>query len=154
MSYAKGTSVSTDRSQAEIKNILKKYNATGFAFGEQAHASVVMFEMSGRRIKFVLPMPDPEDKKFTQLNSRNSWKVAAKTVQIARYEQAQRERWRALTLAIKAKLECVETGIETIEQAFLAHLVLPNGATVGQAILPQIEQASKDQKMPPLLGYN
>jgi hypothetical protein len=141
MSYAAKTSVPVDRSQAEIKRILTKYKATGFAFGEQGARAVVMFEMTGRRIRFILPLPPAP--------SQHATLATIKT-----YEQLCRSRWRALVLAIKAKLECVESGIATLEQEFLAHIMLPNGLTVGEAVTPQIDQSYKDGKMPPLLGYD
>lgn len=143
MSYAENTSVPIDRSQAEIKKILGKYGATGFAYGENEGISMVMFEMSGRRMKFLLPMP-------VKGKSRDKKNYIMSEKQV---EQLQRSRWRCLVLAIKAKLECVESGITTLEQEFMAHILLPNGATVGQVMTPQIEASYKNQKMPPLLGY-
>ena len=140
MGYAEKSTVPIDRSQAEIKKILSKYGASGFAYGEQHNFSVVMFEMEGRRIKFILPMPHPPSPNATQASIRT-------------YEQLCRTRWRCLVLAIKAKLECVESGITTLEQEFMAHIVLPNGATVGQVMTPQIERAYKSGDMPPLLGF-
>jgi len=68
------------------------------------------------------------------------------------WEQACRQRWRALNLAILAKLEAVEAGITTFEEEFLAHLVLPNGKTVGQWAVPAVGKALSDGKMPPLLS--
>lgn len=141
MSYAEKTSVSINQSQAEIKKILTKYKADGFAYGENLGVSIVMFEMAGRRIKFLLPMP-PRPKEF------------ATQASIKTYDQICRTRWRCLVLAIKAKLECVESGITTLEQEFMAHIMLPNGATVGQVMVGQIESAYKSNKMPPLLGYS
>jgi len=55
-------------------------------------------------------------------------------------------------LAIKAKLECVEAGITTLEQEFMAHILLPNGSTVGEVVLPEIEASYQNKTMPPLLG--
>ena len=141
MSYAEKTSVPIDRSQAEIRKILGKYGASCFAYGEALDVSMIMFEMKGRRIKFLLPMPQKPSDRATQAS-------------IKTYEQLCRSRWRCLVLAIKAKLECVESGITTLEQEFMAHIVLPNGSTVGQAVLPQIDQSYRDGRMPPLLGYD
>lgn len=138
--YASKTSVPIERSQAEIRKILSKYNASGFAFGEQGERSIVMFEMEGRRIRFILPMP--------QVPSPNATLASVRT-----YEQLCRSRWRSLVLAIKAKLECVDSGIATLEEEFLAHIMLPNGQSVGQAMIPQIGSAYASGKMPPLLGY-
>lgn len=48
------------------------------------------------------------------------------------WEQATRQRWRALHLVVKAKLEAVESGITVFDDEFLAHIVLPDGGTVGR----------------------
>lgn len=139
MAYAVKTSVSIDRSQGEIRKILAKHGATGFAFGEQMQTSVVMFEMQSRRIRFILPMPP--------LQSNN-----ASTARVKKYEQLCRSRWRCLVLAIKSKLESVESGITTLEEEFLAHVVLPNGKTMGDVAIPEIESSYKNNTMPKLLG--
>ena len=68
------------------------------------------------------------------------------------WEQAQRSAWRALNLVIKAKLESVKAGIFTFEQEFLPHILLPNGQTVGEFMVPQIETAYQGGQMPPLLA--
>ena len=131
MTFAKDTSVPVVRTQTEIRNTLQKYGATGFMFGEGNGHALVMFEMKGRRIKFILPLPKPDDKKGAQL---------------------ERTRWRCLLLAIKAKLECAATGITTFEQEFMAHIVMPNGLTVHENIAPAIASSYRDGKMPALLG--
>jgi hypothetical protein len=56
------------------------------------------------------------------------------------WEQACRQRWRALNLVVKAKLEAVESGIATFEDEFLAYTMLPGGATVGQWLTPQLDE--------------
>lgn len=52
--------------------------------------------------------------------------------------QACRERWRQLHLCIKAKLESIAGDIETFDEAFLAHVVMPDGQTVGEAVIPEV----------------
>jgi len=42
-------------------------------------------------------------------------------------------------LLIKAKLEVIECGAMTAAQAFLPERILPNGQTVADVALPQIE---------------
>ena len=74
------------------------------------------------------------------------------TAAFAEWQQACRQRWRALALVIKAKLEAVETGIATFEQEFLAYIVLPNGQSVGDTAIPAIEAAAAGKDLPPLLG--
>ncbi|MBI2798928.1 MAG: hypothetical protein HYX63_01375 [Gammaproteobacteria bacterium] len=66
-------------------------------------------------------------------------------------QQAVRQRWRALNLVIKAKLEAVESGISVFEEEFLAHIVMPNNQRVGQWMLPQIAAAYSSGKMSPML---
>jgi hypothetical protein len=39
-------------------------------------------------------------------------------------------------LAVKAKLISVADGIETFEEAFMAHVVMPDGRTVAETITP------------------
>jgi hypothetical protein len=60
-------------------------------------------------------------------------------------------RWRALVLAIKAKLESVQSKIETFEQAFYAHVVLPNGATIYEQTHEQVARQIADGGYQPLL---
>ncbi len=67
------------------------------------------------------------------------------------YDQACRQRWRALLLVIRAKLEAVTVGISTIETEFLANIVLPDNTTAGEWMLPQIDRAYRTDEMPPLL---
>ena len=67
------------------------------------------------------------------------------------WEQACRQRWRALSLCIKAKLEACESGITTFEEEFLAQLVLPGGVTVAEKIMPSI-MSGKMPKMNLLMG--
>lgn len=49
------------------------------------------------------------------------------------------------------KLEAVESGITSLEDEFLAHIILPDGSTGGDFLKPQIELAYKEGKMPSLL---
>ena len=52
---------------------------------------------------------------------------------------------------IKAKLEAVEASITTIEQEFLAHIVLPSGSTVGEWAAPQLALAYERGQMPAIM---
>lgn len=137
--YAAKTAVPIDRSKAEIEKILEKYGASAFGYMSQESGSVVMFEIAGKRIRFVLPLP-----KYPASNATNK--------AITEHQQLCRSKWRSLVLCIKAKLESVSSGITTLEQEFMAHIVLPSGATVGQVMLPQIEKSYETNEMPPLLN--
>lgn len=148
--YAADTSVSSDRSRAEIETTLRRYGATSFMYGTSTDRAVVAFEANGRRIKFELPMPDPKAREFTHTDARRTARSPAQAM--AAWEQACRSRWRALALCIKAKLEAVAAGITEFEAEFLAHIVLPNGKTVGETALPAVAAAYDGRAMQPLLG--
>lgn len=148
--YASQTTVTSDKSRAEIERTLTRYGASSFMYGWDQLRAIVAFEMHGRRLKFVLPMPERDSREFTHTPAKNQRRSAA-TAEAA-YEQAVRQRWRALALVIKAKLEAVEAGIAEFEEEFLAYIVLPNGRTVGDFMVPQIAAVYESDQMPPLLA--
>ena len=120
--YAAKTTVPVARSRDEIERVLGRYGADAFGYAWDTGRSVITFRAQGRHIRFALEIP-PE-------------------------AQEERQRWRALLLVIKAKLEAVESGITDFEEEFLAHVVLPDNRTVGDWLLPQVEQAYLDGGMP------
>jgi len=144
--YAEHTNVSSDKSRAEIEKTLSRYGATSFLYGWMDAKAVLGFEMRDRRVKFVLPMPDRSG-----LTRTPTGRVRKPTAVDHEFEQAVKQRWRALALVIKAKLEAVESGITEFEEEFLAHIVMPDGQTVGEKLLPNIESAYKTGDLPPLL---
>lgn len=146
--YAAQTEVSSDRSRAEIERTLRRYGATAFAYGWEGNQAQVGFKLADRQIRFRLPLPDPRSREFT-LTPTGRDRSAASAEEA--YEQAVRQRWRALALVIKAKLEAVEAGISTVEDEFLAHIALPDGRTVGDWLGPQLGVVYAQQAMPALL---
>lgn len=147
--YAKQTTVSVEKSKTEIEKTLRRFGADKFAHGWETGRAIVEFEIKSRRVRFLLPLPSKTDQDIV-FSYGGKHKRTGGEVEIA-WEQACRQRWRALNLAILAKLEAVESGITTFEEEFLAHLVLPNGKTVGQWAVPSVIGALTDGKMPPLL---
>jgi len=149
--YAEGTSVPVAKSKMEIELLLQKHRATRTAMAQEAGRAVVYFELQDRRVQFSMPLPLMDEKRFVFGQGGHSWKKRTPEAQAKAWEQACRERWRALLLAIKAKFVSVETGVETFEQAFLAHIVLPGGMTVGQRVLPAVAESYRTGTLPPLL---
>lgn len=143
--YAEGTRVSPERSQVEIRDALRRYGANNFGTMEGDDRAAVMFSIGGLTVRIMVELPAlSEFKKTAQGRARTN--SAARESQ----EQAVRQRWRALLLAIKAKLEAVECGISTVENEFLAFVVLPDGRTFGQLALPQLQDAAARGRMPAL----
>ena len=125
--YANTTEVGADRSRNEIERTLQRYGARQFMYGWDENRAVLGFVVGNRQGRFVLPLPADA------------------------YEQAVRQRWRALALVIHAKLEAVDTRIVDFDSEFLAHLVLPSGETVGDAVGPGLAEAYRTGKTPALL---
>lgn len=111
---------------------------------------MLAFVANGRQVRFVLPLPDRDAPEFTKTPTGRDRSASAAN---EAYEQAVRQRWRALALVIKAKLEAVDTGIVDFTSEFLAHLVLPGGGgeTVGEAVVPRIDEAYRTGEPPDLL---
>lgn len=150
--YAAATTVPVERSRAEIEKTLTRYGATGFMYGWEGTRAVIAFRAQGRMIRFELALPDRADPEFTtqRINQHRTARTTPDQAAKA-WEQACRQKWRALALVIKAKLEAVESGIVSFEEEFLAHIMLPNNQTVGQWLRPQVEQAYLGGAMPGLL---
>lgn len=149
--YAKGTSVSADRSEAEIKRVLRNYDekVKVAVYSDDGQAGI-MFQMRGRTIRIKLTMPGDDTFAKTAKGRPRS-----KTARQAEREKAVRQRWRALLLVTKAKLEAIESGISTFDDEWLAFFVLPDDTTVGEKLRPQLEAAAKSGKTPPLmLGFS
>lgn len=147
--YAENTSVSSEASRAEIERTLARYGADQFMYGWNQGQAIVGFIANGRQVRFMLPLPDRNSKEFTHTPERGLRRTDSAIA--AAYEQAVKQRWRALALVIKAKLEAVEAGIVTFEEEFGMHFMLPNGQTVGEWIEPQLAKAYAGSTMPALL---
>jgi hypothetical protein len=147
VAYAENTSVPVERSRAELERTISRYGATAFGYMSEPGRAVVMFEAHGRKIMFTLPLPRPDEERFTH-NTRGK-----RTASVAHeaWEQACRQRWRALNLAVKAKLEAVEAGISEFEDEFLAYIMLPSGETMGKVARPAIELAYETGVVPSLM---
>jgi hypothetical protein len=150
MKYAATTDVSSERSRGEIEKILQRYGASHFFYASSPDCANLGFTVRGRTVRFTLPMPDPKSPEFNLTPTGRTRKND--NASEAAYEQAVRQRWRALALCIKAKLEAVESEITTFEKEFLAHFIMPDNRSLADHILPQLENMSG--KMPRLLLGN
>ncbi len=146
--YAARTDVSLERSRTEIERLLVRYGATAFQYGWEGELSAISFKIQDRYVRILLPMPSRDDPTVTrsETGKRRSTTAAGNA-----YDQAVRQRWRALKLIVQAKLEAVASGITTIEREFMADVVLADGRTFGQWAAPQLQAMYDSGKMPPLL---
>jgi hypothetical protein len=149
--YARGTHVSVSRSKAELEEILVKHGAgrNGILNDADRGRAIVMFTLSGRDYRVVVPLPFPSD--FATKYVRGKAVEVKGEARVKAWEQACRERWRAVVLVVRAKLELVALGASTIEREFLADLLLPSGARVHEELAAPVAEAYRTQK-PLLLG--
>lgn len=134
--YAKGTSVLVERSKGEVERILTRFGASETIFYQNPQFVVIAFHVNKRHFKLTFPRPREAD----------YYGVRA-------LAQAERERWREIVAYLKATLIAVEAGFITIETAFLAHTMLPDGVTVGQWIKEQLDEIADSGAMPPMLPW-
>ena len=152
--YASDTTVPVERSRAKIEETLRRYHATEFHSGWTGAYAWVAFKLDNYFIKFELPFPRRDEKRFTRKLVRGKEQKLSELQASRAYEQELRSRWRALLLVVKAKLEAVECQISSIEKEFLAFIVIPgaNELTIGdwlkKQVLPQIAA-----KKAPQLGF-
>jgi hypothetical protein len=143
--YAQGTTIGVGRTIEEIRSLLLKHGATHFASGETPELGMVQFAIRGRHYRFEVRRPTWDDVQGFYADPRRI--TAAKAI-----DDEWRRRWRARLLWTKAQLEFAEGEAGVLEEALLAHLVLPDGRTMGSWASPQIEAAYERGGMPALLG--
>jgi hypothetical protein len=151
--YAQHTSVPVDRSRAEVERTLARYGASGFGYSWERREVVInpvpvhgskteigefatlVFQFKERRVRLDVAMP-----------------TVREAGSEAKAQAAARQRWRAVLLVIKAKLEAVDSGISTLDKEFLADIVTESGRTVGEIIVPQLSEAVKAGRLLPPAG--
>lgn len=147
--YAEQTTVTAETSRGEIERTLQRYGASAFMYGWDLDQAVIQFKAHERMVRFLLPLPDKASEEFTRTPGKKLTRSPEQA--LAEWEKACRQRWRALALVVKAKLEAVEAGITEFEDEFLAHVVLPDGSTAGAWLRPQIAKAYETATMPSML---
>lgn len=137
------------RTRGAIEVLLTSFHAT--TVGVVSHAAppqaIVVFKIDAWSVRLTVPLQTAAEVSDGIKRKRGDEKAAQR-----RLEQAHRERWRALYLALKAKLVSVETGVETFEEAFLPHLVLAGGSTIFEHLRGQLGSGSVLSDAPLQLG--
>jgi len=135
----KGTAVPTERSQTHIRELLYRYGADGIQFSESRKEAKIqmrfMYEVDGEKAKVLY---------FVRIEAailEASGKPG--TARERKQQQSGRSAWRAVYWALKSRMESIDYGIETFEQAFLAHFeagIDEHGRTltVGERIIPRL----------------
>lgn len=125
--YAANTTVSVERSLAELRRVLNRYGCEGFGYIDEGGRTVVAFTLRQGDLRlplrFDLEAPEGDAKEL-------------------------RRRWRCLILIVKAKLEAIENEVADPYRELGPYLVLPNGSTVGERLQADLEGPLLEGKLP------
>lgn len=132
--YAEGTKTPVGESRTSLEMLLRRHEADQILTGSDAckEQGFVQFTMARRMFRLRVD-------------------YQARVGRAKDVDQREREAWRLLNLIVKAKLEVVRMGESTPEVEFLANVVLPDGTTVEDQVLPALEETYRTGVMPRLL---
>lgn len=130
------TSVSVGKSKEQIAKTLRGAGARGVELqeeweGDRTTLLLVRFmwpteQGAMLRVRFQAAPLDPEP------GARSAWKVSP--------EQRERQAWRGLAWYIESLVKAAAFGIVPFEAVFLAYFEDARGVTIGDRLIPQIEQ--------------
>lgn len=139
--YAEGTGVPAHRTLEQLDKLLREAGAQDVTTGHKQDLLAVGFSFGDRTYRFTLPLPTVASFKTYMPKRAYSERTRTDEACEALRAQAVREKYRALFATVKAKLVSVQAGIESFEEAFLAHAVTAQGETVAQWLLKSENEA-------------
>lgn len=144
MAY-KDTSVSVERSQSQIRNILYKYGASGVQFTEDWKQRKVS-------VRFIHTIKDQTYQVRIEAKIPSPPWCRSKIAQEKKATKAERQIWRGLYWSIKSRMESIDFGIESFVEAFLAHFEDPKtGRTIAEYLVPALAAGKLNLSLPPPL---
>lgn len=136
--YAETTEVPVERSKRAIEEMLRQRGVEGYHTGWDQARDIIEFMWKSRQIRFILKRQTLKDFAY---NSKGTSRGEHQQQQA--YAQADRQRWRALYLVIRAKIEAVEADLAIFEEEFLAFIVVPGrNQTIGEILVPRIQDGT------------
>jgi hypothetical protein len=142
-----------ERSQGEIRKLLAGHGAARFAFGEETDSAgvrwaAVSFAHGGNGVRMRVPHKPIDERALRSKVLR----ARSRTREELEHEMAEHEArriWRVMAWNLKARLVAVEEGVETFEEAFLAHLV---DERTGRTIYEQLAEEGRVELARPLVA--
>jgi hypothetical protein len=127
------------KSQEDIRRILAKYGADGVQFSEDWKAMLLfvrfLYTLGKIQHSVVFRVPIPKAESVSPGGRYRSPSARQKL-----QEQYERGIWRAVFWAIKSRMESVDFGIETFQEAFLSHFEVPGSdKQIGEFLIPRLE---------------
>jgi hypothetical protein len=148
--YAAHTDVPAHQSRSALDQLLAKHGAKnrGIMSDDSSGTAVAAFFLEGRAIRLSVSFRRPaEVLRDAEREPPRGWRqrTALQRQKWAETESAQeeRQRWRALLLITRAKLEMIADGMSTVDREFLASIMLSDGRTVEERLVPDLP------KLPP-----
>jgi hypothetical protein len=150
--YAEHTSVSVEKSKATIETLLAQHGADDIFTGISRAQCIafVAFVIDERQVKLMLPLPDINAIPRKRHRRGDGACLEDRTDdQISKeWEQQCRQRWRALLLVVRGKLEMIEIGASSVDREFLADFAMRDGRVLWQAIAPQLDNMNQVPQLP------
>ena len=115
------TNVPVAKSQEELRKVLRRYGADRFSFTESRELAEVTFSHGAWAVRMrvpIRPMTEAAAREWARAQRVNQ----AKAVE-GRQDSETRRVWRVLYWLLKTRMEAIDAGVETFEQAFLPHLL-------------------------------
>ena len=135
---SKGTDVPVVRSQAEIQRILRRYGATHFGTQSSYEEGVI-------RVFFRIPDSPKPGAPIVPIRLEGNIRAVAAACGWDRptqagLEQAERIAWRHLVLWVDAACSAAAAGLQTMGEAFFAHVLVAKNGGGAQRIIEEFEE--------------
>jgi hypothetical protein len=136
MAY-ESTDVPVARSQDAIRKLIMLHKGFGLAVVSERDPSGQYPSQEGFQAKVMI-----EGKPYTikiMANVRNSAGRFTEAQKLKILEQEERRIWRVLYYHLKSVFEAADTGVMEFRELMLPYIVMPNGKTISEVILPQLD---------------
>ena len=151
MAY-ENTAVSVGKSQEAIRRLLLDNGASGIAFVSQTEPlsegfeAMIPIEKKTYRIRIVAKVKRIENKSVSKYY-RGRWISAKTDAQVQDSEM--RRIWRVLYFHLKSVYEATNTGVMEFRELMLPYVVVKDGRTIAQHLLPNLDRAieSRPERM-------
>lgn len=130
--YAEGTTVAVEKTQDEIRSLLRKHGATHFALGDGPTGAQIEFHWAGQAFRFSVAIPTEPPRKLRV----SQWDRYYAQQRQAAIDAEYRRMWRARLIWLKSVLEFgASEGGKALEDALMAYMVAADGRTMSELVM-------------------
>lgn len=133
------TETGVAKSQAELEALLRRYGAQGYTVSADYVGRTLMISFTLPKtwevktqetieIRLAVSFGETE-RRLNKLEAFTTRARGKRDTGVWAREQPERVAWRHIVLLVQAGLEAAASGIQTVEEAFFAHSVLPETTT-------------------------